>query len=293
MVLVIARLVWGLAWSFIRHVGVLEVAAHAPADSGGRVMGFYNGVSRLGSIGGLLGGAALVDAFGYVAAVWMLAGLSLISVLLVAGDRTLRDVPPRAHASSGQVSLDRRGIVELALGFSLGVVGPGFVTSTLGIVLQPYTEQVRAVPGLTAATMTGGLLAVRFLVESVAAPSLGSLSDRWGVRRTATRFFLLGGLSLLAACSEPGSLAILVVFILGFFASSTALQSGIAASVSQRGSAAYARYVTASDVGAAAGPLFGWIAVDLLDYAAIGLMLGGAFYVASSVLCWLRLDRDP
>ena len=36
---------------------MLEVVAHAHADAGGRAIGFYNGISRIGSVAGLLGGA--------------------------------------------------------------------------------------------------------------------------------------------------------------------------------------------------------------------------------------------
>jgi hypothetical protein len=90
------------------------------------------------------------------------------------------------------------------------------------------------------------------------------------------RFFLLGGVSLNAACVQPDSLPLLTVFVLTFFASATALNSGVSASVSARGSPAYARYVTAGDIGSATGPLLGWIAVDLFGYAAVGLPLGRA-----------------
>jgi MFS family permease len=161
VVLVTARLVWGLCWSFIRHVGVFEIAAHAPADEGGRAMGYFNGISRIGSVGGLLGGAALVDAFGYVPAVAILAAVSLVSVALPLLDRRLVDVPSRPHAATPTTRLDRDAVVDLALGFTLGIVGPGVVTSTLGVVLAPYTEHGPPLPGITAATITGALLAVR------------------------------------------------------------------------------------------------------------------------------------
>ncbi len=283
-VLVAARLAWGLAWSFIRHVGVLEVIAHAPADAGGRAIGFYNGISRIGTVAGLLGGAALVDALGYVAAVCLLAAVSVVSVVLVMRDRSLVVLPPRAHADAAVEPIDRRGIVELMLGFSIGIVGPGFVTSTLGVVLQPFTAHGPLLPGVTAATITGALLAVRLAIESAAAPALGAISDRWGIRRTAMRFFLLGGAALLAACAHPDSLPLLTIFVLTFFASATALYSGVSASVSARGSAAYARYVTAGDIGSATGPLLGWIAVDLFGFAAIGLLLGAVVYLGAALV---------
>ena len=74
-----------------------------------------------------------------------------------------------------------------------------------------------------------------------------------------------------------------------FFASATALNSGVSASLSARGSAAYARYVTAGDIGSATGPLLGWLAVDLFGYAAVGLLLGSIVYLAASLLCRVYL----
>jgi len=67
------------------------------------------------------------------------------------------------------------------------------------------------------------------------------------------RFFLLGGAALLAACAQPDSLPLLALFLLAFYASSTALHSGVSASVSAHGSAAYPRYVTTGDIGSATG----------------------------------------
>ena len=117
-------------------------------------------MARIGSVAGLLGGAALVDAFGYVPAVCLLAAVSIVSVALVLRDRSLVTLTPRTHSDAPATPLDRRGIVELCLGFSLGIVGPGFVTSTLGVVLQPHTANGPIFPGITAATITGALLAI-------------------------------------------------------------------------------------------------------------------------------------
>ncbi|TDJ29808.1 MAG: MFS transporter, partial [Gammaproteobacteria bacterium] len=62
--LLAARLAWGLAWSFIRHIGVQNIMSGVAGERVGRTMGMYNGFSRAGSVAGLLGGAVLVDLFG-------------------------------------------------------------------------------------------------------------------------------------------------------------------------------------------------------------------------------------
>jgi len=285
--LVVARLSWGLAWSFIRHIGVLEVIARAPAGAGGRTMGFYNGISRVGSVAGLLGGAALVDLIGYPAAVVALAITSLVSVVLILADHGLRESLPRVHtAPADSPAVRGASHVELALGFTLGIVGPGLVTATLGFVLQPYTNVGPSGDGLTAATLTGALLAIRFVIDSAAAPWLGAFTDRLGIRRAATAFFLIGGVMLAIATARTVSLIELGLVVTTFFVASTALQAGVASSVSGRGSAPYARFVTASDVGAAAGPLTGWIALDTLGYPAVGLLFGAGLYLVGAAVAW-------
>jgi MFS-type transporter involved in bile tolerance (Atg22 family) len=247
---------------------VQTIMAEAPADQGGRTMGLYNGISRAGSVAGLLGGAVLVDVFGFTAGVLMLAIVSLFAL-------------PLAHVGfhrSPTLPEHRRGSAPaplLAAGFVIGAVGPGFVMGTLGAALAGY---ISAEFWLSAATVTGVLLATRYLMDSLAAPWLGSVSDRLGVRGAAGLFFLAGGLALLAAASRP-PLAVFVVAIIGFFICGTGLQAGVAASASRIGSGAFARYVTASDFGAACGPLIGWLVVAWSGEPAWPLGLGGAVYL--------------
>ena len=48
--LLAARLAWGLAWSFIRHLGVQAIMVDGAVERPGRTMGLYNGISRAGSV---------------------------------------------------------------------------------------------------------------------------------------------------------------------------------------------------------------------------------------------------
>ena len=280
-VLLAARLAWGLSWSFIRHLGVQAIMADAPPDRGGRTMGLYNGISRAGSVAGLLGGAVLVDVFGFAAGVLMLAAVSLLSLPLAhAGFHGAAPLPER-----------RRGAAPpalLAMGFVIGAVGPGFVMGTLGAVLAGY---ITSDTWLSAATVTGVLLASRYLMDSLAAPWLGAITDRVGVRRAAALFFLAGGLALLVAAGRP-PVAVFVATIIGFFVCGTGLQAGVAATASRMGSGAFARYVTASDLGSASGPLTGWLAVAWLGDPAWSLAIGGVVYlVGVAVTSRFRPDR--
>jgi predicted MFS family arabinose efflux permease len=263
-----ARLIWGLSWSFIRHIGVQTIMAEAPADQAGRTMGVYNGISRAGSVAGLLGGAVLVDVFGFAAGVLMLAVVSLFSLPLAhIGFRPAASLPDHQSGTAP--------VAVLAMGFVIGAVGPGFVMGTLGAALAGY---VTSDAWLSAATLTGVLLGTRYLMDSVAAAWLGSVTDTLGLRRAAGWFFFVGGLALLAAASKPPA-AMFVVAIIGFFVCGTGLHAGVAATASRIGSGAFARYVTASDFGAACGPLGGWLVVAWLGDPAWSLAIGGVVYL--------------
>ena len=278
-VLLAARVLWGLAWSFIRHIGVITIMLHTPATASGRAMGTYNAFSRVGSIAGLFGGALLVDLFGFAPAMLVLAVLSVLAVpLAVLGFDGVR----HAVAATARASVPWRFVV---LGFVLGCVGPGLVMATLGNVLN---AQAHPVPGFTAASLTGALLAVRFTLDTAVAPALGGLTDRHGLRRTGIGFFALGAVAL-AFASVVNGIWLISACVLVFFVAGTALHAGVAGRVAQLGSGAYARFVTGADFGAACGPMIGWLAFDWLGMPNIGMAIGAVLYG----VCVLILVHAP
>ena len=278
-VLLTARVAWGLAWSFIRHLGVLHIMSDTPASSAGRTMGVYNGISRLGSVVGLFGGALLVDLLGFVPALWLLAAASAVSVPLAVASmagahRFVAHLPQALGSARGPRTF-------WVLAWILGAVGPGFVMSTLGAAFSARVEP--GTWGVSAASLTGALLALRFGLDGLAAPWLGGLTDRFGVRSTAIGFYLVGGVALLLGSRSEDALT-LCALVLVFFVCGTALQAGIAGTASRFGSAYFSRYVTAADFGSACGPVFGWLALDYLGQETAGLLIGGVLYVAASAL---------
>lgn len=276
-VLLAARLLWGLAWSFIRQIGVTAIMFHTPVTSSGRSMGTYNGVSRLGSVAGLFGGAVLVDLVGFSPAMLVLAGLSLIAVpLAIAGFGGTR----RSTATGVRAGVPWRFVV---LGFVLGCVGPGLVMATLGKVLSAGNL---VLDGFTAASLTGALLAVRFVLDIAVAPALGGLTDRHGLRRVGIGFFALGALALGLASAAHGIVPVSAC-VLVFFVAGTALHAGVGGRVAHLGSGAFARYVTAADFGAACGPMMGWLAIDWLGLPSMGMAIGAVFYGVCAVVLGL------
>lgn len=285
--LLIARLLWGLAWSFIRHIGVLKIMSDVPQDESGWTMGIYNGISRIGSIVGLLGGALLVDSIGYSPTIWIFAAVSLIAVPLAQkgiGARPQNELlkPLNSHGSTTQT-----WIYQL-LGFVIGMVGPGIVMATLGKVIE---GQLGGSVGFSAVTLTGALLAVRYILELLAAPWLGALTDRYGVRAMVFVFMSTGGMALLIAANAVHVVTVAALVVV-FFVSGTALQAGVTGTVSRFGSVAFSRYVTAADFGAAVGPLLGWWAVDWITRDTAGIAIGGGLFLIVSVLALVAMKKS-
>jgi hypothetical protein len=266
--LLVARLAWGVSWSFIRHLGVQTIMSGGAEQVPGRTMGLYNGISRAGSVAGLLGGALLVDLLGFQPGLICLAAVSLASLpLAMAGHRADRPL-----ADAGDESLP----VSLKIGgFAVGIVGPGFVMSTLGAALGAYQDR----PGLlTAATLTGLLLGSRYAMDAFAAAWLGGLTDRFGIERGARAYFGLGGVALVLAALGPPLVSFMGLVVI-FFVCGTGLQAGLAGTASRIGPGAFARYVTLSDLGSATGPLVGWLVVGWLDNPLFSVGLGGAVFL--------------
>ena len=285
-VLLVARLLWGLAWSFIRHVGVLDVMQGVPAEVSGRTMGVYNGISRLGSVTGLFGGALLVDLVGFSTAVLAIACVSVVAIP-VGMKAKLSDRPlPREplEASSGTPGVRMYAVI----GFSLGAVGPGLVTATLGAVLLDRLGATAF--AVSAATLTGAVLAARYVLDSLAAPWLGGLSDRYGVRTIVVVFMSLGGVALLFAASVY-NVYVVSVLIIVFFATGTALQAGVTGAVSQLGAGPFRHYITTMDFGAAVGPLLGWWLLDTIGFDAAAIALGGGIYLVLALLVMSMRSR--
>lgn len=119
---------------------------------------------------------------------------------------------------------------------------------------------------------------MRYAMDGVAAPWLGSLTDTFGIRRAGMSYFAMGGVALLLSAMGLPLFAFMAAVLI-FFVCGTGLQAGLAGSAGRLGSRAFARYVTAGDLGAATGPLLGWWMVDSFDDPSWSLAIGGMTYL--------------
>jgi hypothetical protein len=136
--------------------------------------------------------------------------------------------------------------------------------------------------------LTGGVLAMRFVLEGGAAARLGAISDNRGVRLASTGAFAAGAAALVVAAAAP-TVPVLLLSVITFFICGTALGAGLIGFAGAQGSRALARYATATDLGAASGPLIGWIALGVFDQRTLGLAIGAVVYGLAAVAAFLLL----
>jgi predicted MFS family arabinose efflux permease len=280
-VLLAARALWGLSWSVIRQTGLMTVVECATAGSTARWMGLYSGVSRVGSIAGNLVGALGYDHLGFSRTLLIFACVSLGAVPL--GRLSQRGVHHHDRPGRGPAPAPRAAWDLLLYGFAVGCVGPGLVTSTLGLVMRQRMGTELKVAGATVgvATLTGFLLACGWVVE-LAAPGLGALADRLGARRGAGLFFLSGAVALLAAAAGPG-LPALGLCVVAYYVAATGASAAVSARAALSGPRGVAAYVTAWDLGSAAGPLLGWMGPQWGLSSSVAFAAGGLLFIAAGL----------
>ena len=292
LVLLVARCLWGLCWSFIRHISVMGVASSTEPQNLGQMMGFYNGISRIGSVLGIVLGGILFDLIGFstTLALFCLFSLFAVPFAMRSGVQTSSIITDQQqnNQSSTQYS------ALLCCGFCIGSVGPGLIMSTLGfILLSRYGTEV-ALMGFVVgiATLNGLLLGCRWVLDTLGAPIYGALIDRTGIRVGAPLCFLVG-LIVMLLLNLSENLAGLALGMIVFFMCGTALSTVVSAEASRLGAKVFARYATAGDLGAAFGPVIGWGAYELIGTPNFVFVLGAGLYAIGmfSTLAAFRLEE--
>jgi MFS family permease len=256
VVLLSARLLWGLCWTFIRQIGLTTIAESSERGREGLAMGWYSGLSRLGSVAGNFLGALGHDLLGFSTLLLSFSALSLMAAPL--GWLGCRGERAEVVLEVDEAERKKAEGRLLFGGFSIGFVGHGAIMSTLGLVLMEKLGQGIEIAGvfIGVATLTGALMASRWIAD-LTAPFMGSLCDRFGRAAAALFFFGAGALVLLVAAASD-DLTLLIACILFFFFCATGASVALVSEVGIRGPRSLASYVTAADLGACAGPLVGW-----------------------------------
>ncbi len=286
------RLVWGFSWSVIRQIGIMTSVSLSEKDSVGRTIGFYNGITRLGSMAGILLAGILFDAGGFSRALFIAAGISLTAAPF--GYAGYKMVPAYHNRRSESFKERKRSLNPSLMMQSMivGCIGRGVVMSTLGYILVQQVGENITFEGVVigVATINGVILASKNIINSVLSPLLGVVSDYLGSKKSLTLFFFLGAVSM-GLSVFTRSLFPLIFLIMIFFISDTSLLISLSSIAAKKGPESYASMATGFDFGAAVGPLLSWTLVEIVSTPALSLAAGAILYSAGLVLS-LHGKRD-
>lgn len=262
------RCLWGIAWTFLRLGAYFAILSASEGGSRGHYMGLYNGLYRLGSLGGMLLGGFVADRFGIGAAAILFGTLTCIAVPIA-----LRQLPDGAAHTQADTDEDKKltsllnanTLWTLATGLIIAMIYQGAFTSSLSYLIQVHSSSDLDFSGflLGAASLAGILQALRWSWEPWLAPRFGKLSDgSFGRKRLLTLTLGLAAL-LFALIPLPLSLAPWLLLILGIQLSATILTTVIDAIACDVAFCSPQKtfmtaYSFAIDVGAAIGPLLSY-----------------------------------
>ena len=298
--LVVLRTLWGLCWSVLRQVGVMNTAGRSTDRDSSKLVGLYGGVVRVGFFGGTLLSGIFLDSVGLAAMFYIMAGVMLLGLIpgfaafgsreLVATSRSISAEIPGRVGESRRVD-SRIALVEIIKGFIFGAVGAGIIMSTLGVVLKSGAGSSITIGtfAIGIATVNGIVLGLRHFFGIVGSAPIGTILDRTGVGPGEIVAFLVATAALVAAFIIPGTYATIIA-VLVF--SVCEITIGIALTTEMnRTSKLYSQFASALDAGAATGPLLAWMLIDILGEERIGFFAGGILYFAGTICAIITYRR--
>lgn len=308
------RCAWGLVWTFLRLGAFYAILNLSSEHNRGFLMGQYNGLSRLGSLFGMLAGGGLVWVIGMRPIFLAFAVLTLGAVFLAVKVRAGADLRP--HAAAGETAAGIHPQAAAAAGLRRRIAGDllampvaqalltglltaylfqGVFSSTLSHILDlRLTGAGIAGSFLLNAAMLGGLFqAARWLWEPWLAPWIGRKSDESGRRIPLLIVTLCATAALFALIPVPAPLMLWLAVLLFIQAAATVLTTlcdTIAADVSSARTdkaMVITVYSMMVDLGSAFGPMIAY------SFSVTALYVSSAAVLAALAGLWLlRRERQ-
>lgn len=282
LMLLMARMAWGVSWSGLRQGSYQAIWAGA-GSAAGRLMGLMWGVVRGGSAVSVLLGGFLFDRYGYQVTVWTIAALSTLAIPIAlrlswpAGAQIGKPVsqPARNMLQGWQEALsDPLQRTVLLVGFFKLLLNAILIATASLFLAERFGDQAGGVLlGLEVGALTGIVLATRWFSDLFLGAVMGALADRIGRIRLSVLLILLLCLGLAVMLWTTASLSILA--LLGVLITSTGVNVILDAYANQLalGTAQpelfVGAYTTASDLGSALGPLLAFTLVTTVGFAPV------------------------
>ena len=282
LMLLMARMAWGVSWSGLRQGSYQAIWAGA-GSAAGRLMGLMWGVVRGGSAVSVLLGGFLFDRYGYQVTVWTIAAISTLAIPIAlrlswpAGAQIGKPVsqPAQNMLQGWQEALsDPLQRTVLLVGFFKLLLNAILIATASLFLAERFGDQAGGVLlGLEVGALTGIVLATRWFSDLFLGAVMGALSDRIGRLRLPVLLILLLCLGLAVMLWTTASLSILA--LLGVLITSTGVNVILDAYANQLalGTAQpelfVGAYTTASDLGSALGPLLAFTLVTAVGFAPV------------------------
>ncbi|WP_227994917.1 MFS transporter [Oceanobacillus sp. CFH 90083] len=291
--LLLARILWGIAWSFVKLGGMLTVVMYSTEQTRGQYMGLYNGLWGLGGLAGMLAGGFLVDQLSipFVTALFALAAVAVFPFIFklvpennkTAGKENVtvsRHMPEKGKPSILQPYI----ILVIITGGTMGFIIMGIFNATLSPLIEQSYHAHWSVFGIVigAATLAGIIQAIRWAWDPVFAPVIGSFADKQKQKYPWILVPLLLGSIAFFIIGYVESFIFLVIIIMFFQVVSTSfvtITDTLAGDAAARTDPVkmMTLHTVAVDLGAAIGPLLSFIIIDLYGISAV-------FYLSSMIM---------
>ncbi|MGP4066017.1 MFS transporter [Oceanobacillus sp. M65] len=285
--LLLMRILWGVAWSLLRLGGFLTVIEVTTDENRGNYVGLYNGLWGIGGLIGMLAGGLLVDQTSilFVTILFSITGLLALPAVFY-----FVPISRKEEKDAGDRNKERKkwlnsyvGLILLT-GTVMGFIVFGLFSSTLSILIEETYDNNWDIAEITigAATLAGIIQAIRWGWDPFLAPRIGKIMDSI---KTAPKILLvplfMGGVMFYVFVNVH-VMAGLIISLLFFqflstiFVTTTDTLAASAASQTDQVKVMTAHTIVV-DVGAAMGPLLAFTVIDLygikLIYYVSGLLL--------------------
>ncbi|GGP13154.1 MFS transporter [Oceanobacillus neutriphilus] len=289
--LLLARILWGVAWSFVKLGGMLTVVTFSTEKTRGHYMGLYNGLWGLGGLVGMLAGGFLVDQLSipFVTTLFALIAVAVSPFIIRLVPKNNKEDGKSAASNDlpdkgKQAILNPYIILVILTGGTTGFITMGIFASTLSPLIEQTYHANWSMFGIVigAATLAGIIQAIRWAWDPVFAPMIGSFVDRSKYKYNWILVPLtLGSIAFLIIGSVE-SFVLLLITIMFFQMVSTGLVTitdTLAGDAAARSNPVkmMTLHTVAVDLGAAIGPLLSFIIIDVYGISAV-------FYLSSLVM---------
>jgi MFS family permease len=281
----VLRCLWGMSWTLLRLGAFLTIVQLTDNNKHGYHMGLYNGLFRIGSLVGMLAGALLTELISLTAAAAVFSIITVLSLPFV-----IRYVPAANMEviQKGQSVLnplisvagrDTFLILTLLSGLSIAMIYQGFFTSTLSHLIDANMSvlYIWGIP-IGAAVLAALLQAARWGWEPWLAPWIGQRSDSSRHRPVILTVILAMASVLFVLIPMKMPASWWLCLLLGVQVTATLLTTladAIAAEAASHSLRAFkiTLYSFMLDLGAAIGPLLGYLLDNRSLYTAAAIIL--------------------